>query len=122
MLKHFMFLLSPALRQAKALATAFAMAIPVALAVPIALGSAVLTQPVYAEEAVVAAASTTVNINRADASTLAASLAGVGQSRAEAIVRYREEFGPFFTAEDLLQVRGIGPSVLEKNRDRIALE
>ena len=89
---------------------------------PATLGGIAFAHAAYADEAEVAAATTTVNINRADASTLAASLSGVGQSRAEAIVRYREEFGPFFTAEDLLQVRGIGQSVLEKNRERIALE
>ena len=70
----------------------------------------------------VASQAQTVNINEADAETLSAQLIGVGKSRAEAIVRYREEFGPFFTVEDLLQVKGIGESTLERNRARIALE
>ena len=75
-----------------------------------------------ADDVAMVAQPQTVDINSADAETLAEVLAGVGIKRAEAIVRYREEFGPFFTAEDLTQVKGIGPSVVEKNRDRIRLE
>ena len=60
-----------------------------------------------------------VNINTADAATLAQELNGVGSSRADAIVEYREAFGPFGAAEDLLNVRGIGPQILEANRDNI---
>jgi competence protein ComEA len=64
----------------------------------------------------------TVNINRADASSLAAGLRGVGPSKAEEIVRYREAFGPFETVDELAEVKGIGKSTLEKNRDLITLE
>jgi competence protein ComEA len=64
----------------------------------------------------------TVNINEADAETLSRQLVGVGKSRADAIVRYREEFGPYHTVEDLLQVKGIGKATLERNRPRITLE
>jgi len=64
----------------------------------------------------------TVNINKDDAPTLAARLDGVGRSRAEAIVRYRDSFGPFVSVEDLLEVKGVGQSILDKNRDRITLE
>ncbi|WP_238946809.1 ComEA family DNA-binding protein [Seongchinamella unica] len=63
-----------------------------------------------------------VNINTADASALAAGLTGVGPSRAEDIVRYREAFGPFTTVEQLAEVKGVGPSTLEKNRARITLD
>lgn len=86
-----------------------------------------LTAPIFAavslaDDVAVASQMQTVNINEADAETLSARLIGVGKSRAEAIVRYREEFGPFFTVEDLLQVKGIGESTLERNRARIVLE
>jgi competence protein ComEA len=64
----------------------------------------------------------TVNINTADAPALAAGLTGVGPSRAEDIVRYREAFGPFTTVEQLAEVKGVGQSTLEKNRARITLE
>ena len=43
----------------------------------------------------------TVNINQADAQTLASVLNGVGISRAEAIVAYREKNGKFYSAEEL---------------------
>ena len=77
---------------------------------------------VQADDVVMASAVQTVNINEADAETLSRVLVGVGKSRAEAIVTYRDEFGPFYTPEDLLQVRGIGKSTLERNRARITLE
>ena len=63
----------------------------------------------------------TVNINTADADTLAAELAGVGQSRALAIVEYRENVGRFETPEQLLDVSGIGPRILEWNEGRIVV-
>lgn len=62
-----------------------------------------------------------VNINTADAETLAAELDGVGASRAAAIVEYREANGPFRSADELLNVKGIGEAVLEKNRENILL-
>lgn len=63
-----------------------------------------------------------VNINTADAQTLAAGLKGVGAARAEEIIRYRETYGPFASADELIEVKGIGPSTLDMNRDVITLE
>jgi competence protein ComEA len=60
-----------------------------------------------------------VNINTADAETLALVLDGVGPSRAQAIVDYREANGGFDEIEDLLAVRGIGLRTLEINAERI---
>ncbi len=62
-----------------------------------------------------------VDINSADARTLAEGLNGVGMSKAEAIVAYRDEHGPFANAEDLTQVKGIGEKIVEKNRDNIVV-
>jgi competence protein ComEA len=62
-----------------------------------------------------------VDINSADAATLARELQGVGDSRARAIVDYREKNGRFAAAEDLLKVSGIGPQVLQQNRGNIRL-
>ncbi len=62
-----------------------------------------------------------VDINRADAATLASSLNGVGEARARAIVAYREQHGPFRRVEELKQVRGIGDHVLQVNRDRLTV-
>jgi len=62
-----------------------------------------------------------VNINTADAETIARELKGVGQSKAQAIVDYREAHGAFAVPEDLLQVKGIGTRVLTDNRDDIII-
>lgn len=58
-----------------------------------------------------------VDINTADAKTLAANINGVGNKKAEEIVQYRDKHGPFKSADDLVKVKGIGPSLIEKNRD-----
>jgi competence protein ComEA len=63
-----------------------------------------------------------VNVNTADASTLAAELDGIGPAKAAAIVEYRQQNGPFRSADDLLKVQGIGERVLELNRGNIRLE
>ena len=60
-----------------------------------------------------------VNINTADAATLAAELAGIGPALAEAIVTDRQENGAYANAEALMRVRGIGERVIELNRDNI---
>ncbi|MEL0066526.1 MAG: helix-hairpin-helix domain-containing protein [Gammaproteobacteria bacterium] len=49
-------------------------------------------------------------------------MSGVGVSRAQAIVDYREQYGQFYSAEELTAVRGIGDSTVEKNLDKIRLK
>jgi competence protein ComEA len=63
-----------------------------------------------------------VNVNTADAETIAAELQGVGLSRAKAIVEYRKANGPFKTADDLIVVKGIGEKTLELNRANILVD
>lgn len=60
-----------------------------------------------------------VNINTADAATMAKELTGIGLKRAQAIVDYRQKHGPFKSAEELRLVKGIGPAALQKNRELI---
>ena len=60
-----------------------------------------------------------VNINTADAATLASVLNGVGLRKAEAIVRHRETNGRFDKPADLANVKGIGSAILAKNADKI---
>lgn len=60
-----------------------------------------------------------VNINTADAETLAMELTGVGPALAAAIVADREANGEFPSAEALARVRGIGNHVLEANEGNI---
>jgi len=64
----------------------------------------------------------TVNINTAKAEALSSLLSGVGPARAEAIVRYREMYGPFESMEELLEVSGVGEATLARNRALITLE
>ncbi len=66
--------------------------------------------------------STTVNINQADALSLANALIGIGPAKAKAIVDYRKQYGAFKRMEDLMLVKGIGPATLDKNRDRLRLD
>jgi len=85
------------------------------------LGTVFMGVPAHAQ-AVQDMPASTVNINTADAQTLASGLKGVGLSRAEDIIEYREAYGPFATVEELTSVKGIGKSTLEKNRQVITLE
>jgi len=60
-----------------------------------------------------------VNVNTADAETIAAELNGVGLSKAKAIVEYRTKHGPFRSVDDLSLVKGIGERTVDKNRTDI---
>jgi len=62
-----------------------------------------------------------ININTATVETLAA-LDGVGETRAQAIVAYRSENGPFQCEKDLVKVKGIGERTLEKNLEQLTVE
>ena len=62
-----------------------------------------------------------VNINTATAEQLAGAMKGVGPSKAQAIVDYREAHGPFKSVDELVQVKGIGLKTVEKNRDQLTV-
>lgn len=62
-----------------------------------------------------------VNINAADADTLARELKGIGPARANAIVLYRQQHGQFRSVDELALVKGIGKSVIERNRADLKL-
>ncbi len=62
----------------------------------------------------------TIDINTADAQTLSTGLTGVGDTKARAIVAYRDQNGPFKSPDDLKQVKGIGDRILELNRGNIS--
>ena len=60
-----------------------------------------------------------LDLNTASADQLASTLNGIGQSKADAIVAYREAHGPFQRVEELALVKGIGEATLRDNRDKI---
>lgn len=62
----------------------------------------------------------TVNINRANAATLAAYLKGVGANKAEAIVKYRKANGKFGSIEDLKNVPGIGDETFKDVKKNVS--
>ncbi|MDD2055969.1 helix-hairpin-helix domain-containing protein [Pseudomonas sp. GD03860] len=71
----------------------------------------VATQPVAA----------LINLNTADALTLQTNLSGIGKTKAEAIVAYREEHGAFASVDELLEIKGIGKALLDRNRDKLTI-
>ena len=62
-----------------------------------------------------------INLNTADATSLERNLSGVGAVKAQAIVDYRENHGAFVSVDELLEVKGIGESLLERNRDKLTV-
>ncbi len=67
----------------------------------------------------VVSANTLIDVNTATVQSLAEALPGIGPSKAEAIVAYREQHGGFATIESLTLVKGIGPGILKKIRTLI---
>lgn len=61
-----------------------------------------------------------INVNRAGKEELK-TLPGIGDVKAESILSFREENGPFSSVEDLVLVDGISPSLLEKIRPNITV-
>ena len=63
-----------------------------------------------------------VNVNSASAEEIAEALKGVGLSKAEAIVSYRNEHGQFKHVDELVNVKGIGIRTVDINREYILLD
>lgn len=63
-----------------------------------------------------------VNINTANAEELSKALKGIGPAKAQAIIEYRTQFGPFKSMEELAEVKGIGQVTLDKNAGLIVLK
>ncbi len=60
-----------------------------------------------------------VNVNTANADTLAAELTGVGPALARAIVKDREANGEYASPEALMRVKGVGQHILDMNKGNI---
>lgn len=63
-----------------------------------------------------------VDLNSASAEQLASVLVGVGAAKVQAIIRYRDEVGPFRAVEELEEVKGIGPGIVKRNKTRIRVK
>lgn len=63
-----------------------------------------------------------VNVNTAGVSALTENIVGVGPKLADRIVKYRSENGAFKSIDDLSNVKGIGPKLIEKNKENLLLD
>ena len=61
-----------------------------------------------------------VNLNTADAAALM-TLPGIGESRAKAIISYREQHGAFVKIEDIMKISGIKQAAFSKIKDKITV-
>lgn len=61
-----------------------------------------------------------ISLNKANLQQLQ-TLNGVGEKKAQAIVEYRQKNGGFKTVDELMNVKGIGPKLLEKNKAKLML-
>lgn len=77
--------------------------------------------PGVAEPAAVEVQQARLDLNKADATTLQIQLSGIGKTKADAIVAYREEHGDFASVDELLEIKGIGKALLERNRDKLTV-
>lgn len=62
-----------------------------------------------------------IDINTADAATLASAINGVGEKKAATIVEYRNTYGPFASVDDLARIKGIGAGTIDRNRDNLTV-
>lgn len=69
-----------------------------------------------------APAASPVNINTADKATLITAISGVGEKKAEAIIEYRKQHGPFKSVDEITKIKGIGQGILDKNRENLSVE
>ena len=110
-MKHF-------LRCAAFILAVFSFSIPVFAANP-----AETAAPAIQVAQKAAAVEKTVNINTADAQSIVdAHVKGIGKKRAEAIVVYRTQHGPFKSVDDLKNIKGISEKIINANRSHLTLE
>ena len=82
----------------------------------------IIAVSVFASAMAFAVSGQPVKINTADAQAIADQLNGIGLKKAEAIIEYRKEHGPFKTLEDLKNVKGIGDATVSTNEKLILLD
>ena len=62
-----------------------------------------------------------ININTADKETLMEVIKGVGEKKADAIIEYREQNGPFKSVDELTNIKGIGEDTINKHREMLTV-
>lgn len=62
-----------------------------------------------------------VNMNKADAAAFQHYLKGIGEKKAESIIKYRTEHKEFKTVEEIMEVKGIGEGIFKKNQADLSL-
>ena len=67
-------------------------------------------------------ASMKINLNTANAETLRRELAGIGVAKAQAIIAHRDANGAFSSVDEMLEVNGIGKTLLDRNLDKLTIE
>ena len=82
------------------------------------LGAALLAAILLAPNAIAGP----VNVNTADAKTLARELQGIGMAKAEAIIAHREKNGPFKSVDDLVKVKGLGKKLVDQNKSNFRFD
>ncbi|WP_312307437.1 ComEA family DNA-binding protein [Acinetobacter variabilis] len=88
----------------------------IAAAIPVSENNHYLAKPALSASS----AADKISLNQAGIEQLQ-QLNGIGQKKAEAIIEYRQKNGKFKTIEDIQQVKGIGPALFAKNKDKLAL-
>jgi competence protein ComEA len=63
-----------------------------------------------------------VNINSASAPEIAKAVKGIGKAKAEAILEYRKTHGPFKSVDELVNVKGIGKVIVQKNKEQLVVK
>jgi competence protein ComEA len=96
---------------------------PLGLVLMLAMAASAVAAPPPASNArqLPRPAAESVNINTADAETIADVLVGIGPAKAEAIIAHRKTHGPFKSLEQLGDVEGISDGTVSRNRGRITL-
>ncbi|WP_312332691.1 ComEA family DNA-binding protein [Acinetobacter variabilis] len=88
----------------------------IAAAIPVSENNHYLAKPALSASS----AADKISLNQAGIEQLQ-QLNGIGQKKAEAIIESRQKNGKFKTIEDIQQVKGIGPALFAKNKDKLAL-
>ena len=85
------------------------------------MAQATTTPATPAAQAVAASDSTAININTATAEQLT-QLKGIGKKKAEAIIAWRTEHGPFSDVRQLIEVSGISERFVETHQARLTVK